>query len=163
MWRSDLQKRFSRAHEGMASFIIRVSCRKLRAQSRIEIQALGTKQKPQSEDRGFDFHFAKNRMRQGAKRVRPTAGGYISFTPSTNAFSFLLREGCRSLRNALASICRIRSRVTWKLCPTSSRVCSEPSSRPKRILMTRSSRGVSVRSTCEVYSFRLTLITASEG
>ena len=60
----------------------------------------------------------------------------------------------RSLRRALASICLIRSRVTWKLWPTSSNVCSEPSSRPKRILMTRSSRGVRVRRTCEVYSLR---------
>ena len=49
---------------------------------------------------------------------------YISFTPSTNAFSLRLRLGCRSLRSALASICRMRSRVTWKLWPTSSSVCS---------------------------------------
>ena len=47
--------------------------------------------------------------------------------------------------------------------PTSSSVCSEPSPRPKRIRMTFSSRGVSVRSTCAVCSFRLTLITASAG
>ena len=57
----------------------------------------------------------------------------------------------------------MRSRVTWKDWPTSSSVCSEPSSRPKRILMTRSSRGVSVRRTCDVYSFRLTEMTASDG
>ena len=88
---------------------------------------------------------------------------YISLTPSTKALSLRLRLGWRSLRRALASIWRMRSRVTWKLWPTSSRVCSEPSSRPKRILMTRSSRGVRVRRTCEVYSLRLTLMTASEG
>jgi len=39
---------------------------------------------------------------------------------------------------AFASICRMRSRVTWKLRPTSSSVCSEPSPMPKRILMMRS-------------------------
>src|SRR5579862_6196915 len=67
--------------------------------------------------------------------------------PSVNARSLREREGWRSLRNALASIWRMRSRVTANDCPTFSRVCSEPSSRPKRILMTFSSRGVSVRST----------------
>jgi hypothetical protein len=71
--------------------------------------------------------------------------------------------GWRSLRSALASIWRMRSRVTAKDWPTSSRVCSLPSSRPKRILMTFSSRGVSVRRTCEVWSLRLTLMTASAG
>src|SRR5437879_2385023 len=34
--------------------------------------------------------------------------------PSKNARSFRLREGCRSLRSALASIWRMRSRVTAK-------------------------------------------------
>ena len=34
---------------------------------------------------------------------------------STNAFSLRERDGCRSLRRALASIWRMRSRVTWKL------------------------------------------------
>ena len=33
-----------------------------------------------------------------------------------------LRLGCWSLRTALASICRMRSRVTLKMCPTSSSV-----------------------------------------
>src|ERR1051325_478021 len=80
-----------------------------------------------------------------------------------NALSFLDLDGCRSLRRALASIWRMRSRVTAKLCPTSSSVCSEPSSRPKRILITFSSRGVSERRTCPVWSFRFTLITSSAG
>src|ERR1051326_3111284 len=73
---------------------------------------------------------------------------YASLIPSIKAFNFLDLDGWRSLRSALASIWRIRSRVTAKDWPTSSRVCSEPSSRPKRILMTFSSRGVSVRRTC---------------
>ena len=80
-----------------------------------------------------------------------------------NDLSFRLRDGCRSLPNALASIWRIRSRVTAKLCPTSSRVCSLPSSNPKRILTTFSSRGVKVFNTASVCSFRLMLITASAG
>ena len=57
----------------------------------------------------------------------------------------------------------MRSRVTANDWPTSSRVCSLPSSSPKRILMTFSSRGVRVLSTEPVCSFRFRLITASEG
>src|ERR1043166_1907758 len=57
----------------------------------------------------------------------------------------------------------MRSRVTANDCPTSSNVCSLPSSSPNRILMTFSSRGVSVFSTEEVCSFKLRLITASDG
>src|SRR5713101_437981 len=83
--------------------------------------------------------------------------------PSRNARSLREREGWRSLRSALASIWRMRSRVTAKDWPTSSSVCSLPSSSPKRILMTFSSRGVRVRRTCPVWSFKLTLITASAG
>ena len=41
---------------------------------------------------------------------------------SRNPTSSWLRLGCWSLRTALASIWRIRSRVTLKMCPTSSRV-----------------------------------------
>src|SRR5690348_1181141 len=47
--------------------------------------------------------------------------------------------------------------------PTSSRVCSEPSSMPKRILMMRSSRGVSVFNKDAVCSFKLSRMAASEG
>src|SRR5213592_3206722 len=57
----------------------------------------------------------------------------------------------------------MRSRVTAKLCPTSSSVCSLPSPTPKRILMTFSSRGVSVLRTDSVCSLRFRLITASAG
>ena len=38
---------------------------------------------------------------------------------SIKARSLLLRNGCRNLRNALASSCRIRSRVTANSCPIS--------------------------------------------
>src|SRR5438270_2925 len=56
-----------------------------------------------------------------------------------NARSLRERDGWRSFRSALASIWRMRSRVTANDWPTSSSVCSLPSSRPKRILMTFSS------------------------
>ena len=46
------------------------------------------------------------------------------------SFRTPLRLGCLSLRNALASIWRIRSRVTSKICPISSKVFMRPSSRP---------------------------------
>ncbi len=42
---------------------------------------------------------------------RPAAGCSVYWV-SMKLFSNLLRVGCRSLRSALASICRIRSRVT---------------------------------------------------
>src|SRR4051812_16771207 len=57
----------------------------------------------------------------------------------------------------------MRSRVTAKLWPTSSSVCSLPSPTPNRILITFSSRGVSVFSTDSVCSLRFRLITASAG
>ena len=41
---------------------------------------------------------------------------------SMKCLSFRLRVGCRSFRRALASIWRMRSRVTAKSCPTSSNV-----------------------------------------
>src|SRR5207245_10443047 len=83
--------------------------------------------------------------------------------PSRKARNLRERDGWRSLRSALASIWRMRSRVTANDWPTSSSVCSLPSSKPKRILMTFSSRGVSVFNTDEVCSFKFKLITASDG
>ena len=41
---------------------------------------------------------------------------------SRNDLIFRDRDGCFNFRNALASICRIRSRVTLNCCPTSSSV-----------------------------------------
>ena len=84
--------------------------------------------------------------------------------PSRKAFSRRERDGCRSLRKAFASIWRMRSRVTAKCWPTSSSVCSEPVlPRPKRILMTFSSRGVSVAKTSSVISRRFENVTDSAG
>src|ERR1043166_4775662 len=58
----------------------------------------------------------------------------------------------------------MRSRVTAKCWPTSSRVCSEPVlPRPKRIFMTFSSRGVSVARTSSVISRKLEKVTDSAG
>ena len=48
--------------------------------------------------------------KQGSRKYIPP--NYISFTPSTKAFNLRLRLGWRSLRSALASIWRMRSRVT---------------------------------------------------
>jgi hypothetical protein len=93
-------------------------------------------------------------------RFRPRR---YSCTSSRNSLSLPEREGWRNLRRALASIWRMRSRVTANARPTSSSVCSESSSRPKRSFMIFSSRGVRVCSTCPVCSFRFTLMAAASG
>src|SRR5438034_5081561 len=57
--------------------------------------------------------------------------------------SFFDRDGCRSLRSALASIWRIRSRVTAKSCPTSSSVLAavgQPEAQPQHLLLARRER-----------------------
>ena len=74
-----------------------------------------------------------------------------NYSSVRNALRRCAREGWRSLRGALASIWRIRSRVTLNLWPTSSSVCSDPSSRPNRIRMMFSSRGLSVRKARQFY------------
>ena len=53
----------------------------------------------------------------GCERLKPE-----QLPQSKNPDSSWLRLGCWSLRTALASIWRIRSRVTLKMCPTSSSV-----------------------------------------
>ena len=68
---------------------------------------------------------------------RPLCGFYYSIRPFSSAKHLRLW----SLRMALASIWRTRSRVTPKSRPTSSSVRGRPSSRPKRRRMTFSSRG----------------------
>ena len=77
--------------------------------------------------------------------------------------STLDRLGCFSFLSALASICRIRSRVNANCWPTSSSVWSLFMPRPKRIRMMRSSRGVSEASMCVVVSRRFDWIAASIG
>jgi hypothetical protein len=63
----------------------------------------------------------------------------------------------------LASIWRIRSRVTENCWPTSSSVWSVFMPMPKRIRSTRSSRGVSEASTRVVVSLRFSWIAESSG
>ena len=77
--------------------------------------------------------------------------------------SMLERLGCLSFRNALASICRIRSRVTENCWPTCSSVWSLLMPMPKRIRTMRSSRGVSEARTRDVMSRRFDWIAASIG
>src|SRR4026209_1130739 len=60
--------------------------------------------------------------------------GYVR--PSRNAFSLRDLDGWAPFRSAFASICRMRSRVTAKVWPTASSVCSLPSPTPKRIFIT---------------------------
>ena len=63
---------------------------------------------------------------------------------SRKSRSFLERLGWRSFLRALASIWRMRSRVTPKSRPTSSKVRCRPSSRPNRRESTRASRSLNV-------------------
>ena len=77
--------------------------------------------------------------------------------------STLDRLGCFSFLSALASICRIRSRVNANCWPASSSVWSLLMPRPKRMRMMRSSRGVSEASMCVVVSRRFDWIAASIG
>src|SRR6266511_915913 len=73
------------------------------------------------------------------------------------------RLGCFSFLSALASIWRMRSRVTENRWPTSSRVWSLLMPIPKRMRSTRSSRGVSKASVRVVVSRRFDWIAASIG
>src|SRR5688572_21377962 len=82
---------------------------------------------------------------------------------SRKLLSCSLRLGCRSFRNALASICRMRSRVTSNCLPTSSSVWSVFMSMPKRILSTFASRGVRPASTECVVSRSDSVVAESIG
>jgi hypothetical protein len=67
------------------------------------------------------------------------------YSVSMNDRSLSERLGCFSLRSALASIWRIRSRVTSNCLPTSSSVWSVLISMPKRMRSTLASRGLGQR------------------
>ena len=82
---------------------------------------------------------------------------------SRKLLSALDRFGCLSFRSALASICRIRSRVTENCWPTCSSVWSLLMPMPKRMRTMRSSRGVSEARTRDVVSRRFAWIAASIG
>ena len=66
------------------------------------------------------------------RRSSPYSFGGCSTGQSISPASVQAREGCRSFRSALPSICRTLSRVTPKTTPTCSRVRSLSSSRPNR-------------------------------
>src|SRR5215510_5509408 len=74
---------------------------------------------------------------------------------SRKLLRILDRLGCFSFLSALASIWRMRSRVTENRWPTSSRVWSVFMPMPKRMRSTRSSRGVTEASTRVVVSRKL--------
>src|SRR5262249_44418585 len=82
---------------------------------------------------------------------------------SRKLLRILDRLGCLSFLNALASIWRMRSRVTENCRPTSSSVWSLFMPMPKRMRRTRSSRAVTEASTRVVVSRRFDWIAASIG
>src|ERR1041385_3963108 len=82
---------------------------------------------------------------------------------SRNPSSCRIRVGCRILRNALASIWRMRSRVTWNCRPTSSKVRLYPSTSPNRCSSTCRSRSVSVSNTSLIFSLSKTMAVMSLG
>src|SRR5690606_15003155 len=96
--------------------------------------------------------FVFSLFREGNRTSKAgSRGGGIKRAPRGRPFGQLSRTllslrlllGCLSLRSALASIWRIRSRVTENCWPTSSSVWSVFMPMPKRMRRTRSSRGVS--------------------
>ena len=82
---------------------------------------------------------------------------------SRKLLRILDRLGCLSFLIALASIWRMRSRVTENCWPTSSSVCSLFMPMPKRMRSTRSSRGVTEASTRVVVSRSSDWMAASIG
>src|SRR6516225_4604601 len=82
---------------------------------------------------------------------------------SRKLLRILDRLGCLSFLIALASIWRMRSRVTENCWPTSSSVWSLFMPMPKRMRSTRSSRGVTEASTRVVVSRRFDWMAASIG
>ncbi len=95
--------------------------------------------------------------------LEPRKPGSQGLSCPENSAAFWCALGCFSLRSALASIWRMRSRVTENCWPTSSSVWSVFMPMPKRMRSTRSSRGVSDASTRVVVSRRFDWIAASIG
>ena len=91
---------------------------------------------------------------------RQTELCFLASQLSRKVLRTLDRLGCLSFRIALASICRIRSRVSENCWPTSSSVWSLFMPRPKRMRTMRSSRGVSDASMRVVVSRRFDWIAA---
>ena len=105
----------------------------------------------------FQHRFALVRIRGGRGIDIEASWIILTQLPAglRKALSCLERVGWRILRKALASICRIRSRVTLNSTPTSSNVFGLPSSRPKRWIRTLRSRSVKVASTSPILSLKI--------
>ena len=73
------------------------------------------------------------------------------------------RLGCLSFLSAFASICLMRSRVTLKSAPTSSKVLGVPSSRPKRNVKMLRSRSVKPSMACSSSSLSIEKTVALAG
>jgi hypothetical protein len=86
--------------------------------------------------KGLKMVFSRWTQRLDIAPSMKVGGALFSAYPthelSRRLLSSLERLGCLSFRSALASICRIRSRVTENCWPTSSRVRSLFMPRPKR-------------------------------
>src|SRR5487761_2692137 len=117
------------------------------------------------QDSNLRLHRYERRVLTAELRARANVSGgpESRHQVSRNERSLRDRLGCLSLRNALASIWRMRSRVTENCWPTSSRVWSVFMPMPKRMRSTRSSRGVRDASTRVVVSRRFALMAASMG
>ena len=121
------------------------AARRLPASSICRVTAAGRGRRPLQI--GWKRHCAPQ---DNADRQTNTPAGYgggvcgLHFYQSRKSRSFLLRLGWRSLRRALASIWRIRSRVTLNSLPTSSSVRGRPSSKTKaqtqHLFLTRGQR-----------------------
>src|SRR6516165_3906697 len=97
----------------------------------------------------------QTRLTHDRTRGRERWAAPLSHQFSRKLLRILDRLGCLSLRSALASIWRMRSRVTENCWPTSSSVWSVFMPMPKRMRSTRSSRGVKDAKTRVVVSRRL--------
>src|SRR5262249_45689441 len=106
---------------------------------------------------------AEEEATAGLRKKTPALAGVLSDQLSRNDRRFRDLLGCFNFRSALASIWRMRSRVTENCWPTSSSVWSVFMPMPKRMRSTRSSRGVSDASTRVVVSRRFDWIAASIG
>ena len=99
-----------------------------KAQTRVEIKEIRLRPKTTEHHRDFKVDDARRWLEKGLK-VRATIRfrgremeHVIMCQRSINVLKSLLLLGCRSFCRAFPSICLMRSRVTSKSCPTSSRV-----------------------------------------
>src|SRR6516165_5361584 len=101
--------------------------------------------------------------REGQPRAGTKGGGARPHQSWRKLLRSLDRLACLSFLSALASIWRMRSRVSENCRPTSSSVWSLFMPMPKRMRITRSSRGVSKASVRVVVSRRFDWMAASIG